>query len=354
MPACWTERPASFAAAAAEPDAAKRALLVLRWFLLSLKSQFYVAGRIDADAGGVKKPLNAFLGELFIGEWSDGGATTRLVVEQVSHHPPVTACYMYDEANGVRAEGYTRVEMTFSGGAIQIRQTGHAILHLDGFDEDYLIPIPGFKVKGFMTGTLYPELEGTHHIVSSAGFTSEITFSGAGLFSRGKKNSFDAKVYRSDDSAKAPVYSAEGQWTDSFTIMAEGRTEPVETCIIDEVPPAKVQLPAAAEQDPFESRAAWGAVLRALQDGHIEDVMREKSKLENAQRSMRKEEDAKGTSWKPQFFVAEEADPRFEALAKTVGEVSIEGNRTQGVWRFDRERWGAAQKPFRGELTPLG
>jgi oxysterol-binding protein-related protein 9/10/11 len=59
-------------------------LLVLKWFLAALKQQQY-AGRDEKD--GVKKPLNAFLGELFLASW-DGGeegvkGTTRLVSEQV-------------------------------------------------------------------------------------------------------------------------------------------------------------------------------------------------------------------------------------------------------------------------------
>lgn len=80
IPICWIERPCVFAAPALEPDPAKRALLVLKWFIGSLKSQFYTGG--DSKLG-VKKPLNAFLGELLIGECTDESATARLVVEQV-------------------------------------------------------------------------------------------------------------------------------------------------------------------------------------------------------------------------------------------------------------------------------
>jgi hypothetical protein len=82
-PASWAEHPAIFVAPAAEPDPQRRALLVLKWFLAALKQQQY-AGRDEKD--GVKKPLNAFLGELFLASW-DGAegvqGTTRLVSEQV-------------------------------------------------------------------------------------------------------------------------------------------------------------------------------------------------------------------------------------------------------------------------------
>jgi oxysterol-binding protein-related protein 9/10/11 len=93
---------------------------VLKWFLAALKQQQY-AGRDEKD--GVKKPLNAFLGELFLAsrEGAEGiKGTTRLVSEQVrylilsqsrsglmltnlpSHHPPVTACYLWNDEHGIR------------------------------------------------------------------------------------------------------------------------------------------------------------------------------------------------------------------------------------------------------------
>jgi hypothetical protein len=59
----------------------------------------------NKDENGKKKrmkPLNPFLGELFIGKWEDEAGTTRLVAEQVSHHPPATACNIWNDEHGVR------------------------------------------------------------------------------------------------------------------------------------------------------------------------------------------------------------------------------------------------------------
>jgi hypothetical protein len=78
--AYWTEHPSIFVAPALEPDPAKRALLVLKWFLSSLKQSY--ASRSD-KLGSEKKPLNPFLGELFLGKWEDEAGTTQLVSEQV-------------------------------------------------------------------------------------------------------------------------------------------------------------------------------------------------------------------------------------------------------------------------------
>lgn len=82
--AYWTEHPSIFVAPASEPDPAKRALLVLKWFLSTLKQQY--SSRSD-KFGSEKKPLNPFLGEVFLGKWEDVAGTTHLVSEQVRWEP---------------------------------------------------------------------------------------------------------------------------------------------------------------------------------------------------------------------------------------------------------------------------
>lgn len=79
--AYWAEHPSLFVAPAHEDDAQKRALSVLKWFLSTLKHQLS-----NKDENGKKrkmKPLNPFLGELFLGKWVDNQGTTELVSEQV-------------------------------------------------------------------------------------------------------------------------------------------------------------------------------------------------------------------------------------------------------------------------------
>ena len=80
FPQYWAENPSIFLAPAFDNGPQERALLVLKWFLSSLKGQQY-AGRSEDE--GVKKPLNAFLGELFLGHWEDEHGVTRMVAEQV-------------------------------------------------------------------------------------------------------------------------------------------------------------------------------------------------------------------------------------------------------------------------------
>ncbi|KAG7008892.1 hypothetical protein G7Y79_00004g014760 [Physcia stellaris] len=213
LPTCWIERPSLFAAPALEPDPARRALLVLKWFVVSLRALLYVG---EGSKLGMKKPLNPFLGEVCVGCCVDEGARVALVVEQVSHHPPVGACYFWDEEHGIQCEGFSKVQMTFNG-SINVKQVGRSVLHIDKYDEYYSIPILDAKVVGFFSGHLYPELAGKYSIVSSSGYISEMEFCGKGFWT-GEKNSVSAKVYHRDTGPELPLYTLSGQWSSKFEI----------------------------------------------------------------------------------------------------------------------------------------
>jgi Oxysterol-binding protein len=109
--AYWSEHPSIFVAPTQEPDPAKRSLLVLKWFLSTLKQQY--SSRND-KLGSEKKPLNPFLGELFLGTWQDDVGETQLISEQVSHHPPVTAYCITNAKHGIQVGLLTPSTTPFS------------------------------------------------------------------------------------------------------------------------------------------------------------------------------------------------------------------------------------------------
>jgi len=314
-----------------------------------LKRQQY-AGRDEKD--GVKKPLNAFLGELFFAEWSDEMGETKLISEQVSHHPPITACYLWNDQHGVRAEGYACQSITFSG-SVNIKQIGHAIVHLDRYNEDYLIPLPHVKVSGLLTGTPYPELTGSYQIVSSTGFVAEVDFSGKRFLGlSGKKNQIHAALYRlDDDKRKSPLYEIEGAWNQEFTIRDMSSKTELETYNTNAQPPTALKVAPMEQQDPWESRRAWAGVIDALNRGNMQATSDAKSKVEEAQRAMRKKEQSNGTSWQPKFFVKANQDDVFQRLAAPTGE-QHQDDAIHGFWRFDNGQAESASRPFHGELVP--
>lgn len=103
-------------------------LYVLENYLTSLQRQLYI-GRPVKD--GTKKPLNPFLGELFLCECRDpeGKANVKVICEQVSHHPPTTAAYMEDAENGVRVSTVDFSQLALLTSPPRLKHTRHNTLH---------------------------------------------------------------------------------------------------------------------------------------------------------------------------------------------------------------------------------
>jgi hypothetical protein len=331
FPTYWAERPELFIAPAKEPDPTRRALLVLKWFLSTLKQQYN--HRPDRKKG---KPLNPFLGELFLGHWNTADGVTRLVAEQVSHHPPVTAFHIWNEKDGVRLQGYNSQKTRFDR-TIRINRAGVAVLHLDHYDEDYLIQLPGLHLEGFIPPPPTPEIDHDKpvYIQSSSGFTVKVDFSGKGWF-RGKKNSFSAVLYPTGRPADA-LYAADGQWSGSFTIN-DLKTNQVLEIFDANLPITPLVVPPLDEQDALESRKAWSKVVAGINAGDMSTVHSEKSKIETRQREMRKEEEAEGRQWQQRYFKQVQQLPHVEELLAKIGG-KLEPDQTGGAWQWDEEKY---------------
>lgn len=340
--AYWAEMPRLLVAPAAEKDPQKRAMLVLKWFLSTLKQQY--ASR-NEKLGSEKKPLNPFLGELFLGKWDDSVGETQLVSEQVSHHPPVTAYSIWNNKHGVRLQGYNAQKASF-GRTINVRQVGHAILHIDEFDEDYLITLPALHIEGLIKGAPYVELNKSSYIVSSSGYTSRIDYSGAGWVS-GTKNTLSAITYpHGKEKSKSDIlYKAEGSWTDKFAIK-DAKGIVVEEYNAKKEPRTELKVASIEDQDPLESRRAWKKVADAIQKGDMNTVSSQKTKIEEHQRALRKKEQAEGRDWERVFFTKVTSLPIFDKLIKEVPSGSLEQDQTGGIWVFSQDKAKNAKPPF--------
>ncbi|KAI6089633.1 Oxysterol-binding protein [Hypoxylon rubiginosum] len=352
IPASWAERHALFLQPAREADPARRALLVLKNFLCSLKRQVYYTaaectGEEDAenegDDGGAKKPLNAFLGELFLGsfegEGEDGSSgETRLICEQVSHHPPVTACCIYNKAYGISSCGYVAQETTFSATAgVKVKQVGHAIIRDEAHRESHLRTLPTMAVKGLLTGKPYPELEGTCYISSSSGYLATIKFGGSGMLGSGTRNSVHAEISNIRGGNRV-LFEVDGQWNGRLTIINSSSGKKLEEFEVDDVPLTTLATKPRDEQSAWESRKAWSNVVQGINTGEMHVVADEKNAIENAQREMRAAEEQASIEWPRLFFHnADTESQEFALLAKAIPDAaarSLDPERTAGVWKF--------------------
>ncbi|KAJ6181793.1 hypothetical protein N7485_000435 [Penicillium canescens] len=331
--AYWAGQPALFVQPAKEADSEKRALQVLKWFLSTLHQQY--CSRSE-KFGSERKPLNPFLGELFIGKWKNGDSDvgdTSLISEQVSHHPPATAFAIRNENHGV--------------------QIGHALYTLtppgSNEKEIYLITLPRLRIKSLLYGTPFVELERKSMIASSSGYIAEIDYSGKGWLSS-KKNSFTASLYEASGGKKKPLYLVDGQWSDSFSISNLRTKEVVDKYVVRDSKTTPLTLAPIEKQDLYESRRAWSNVAAGIRQGDMDAVSRAKWCIESAQRELRRVEKAEGREWERRFFYrVDEKDegPEFQYLSRVLDLSStLDSEKSGGVWRFDAERAAGARPPY--------
>ncbi|KAI1122220.1 Oxysterol-binding protein [Nemania abortiva] len=329
LPASWVSHPDLFLQPAREDSASRRALLVLKNFLCSLKSQLRAAGAPN-------KPLNAFLGELFIGE-TGTGQPTRVITEQASHHPPVTACAAYNRAAGISSIGYVAQETTFGPfSGVRVRQVGHAILRDERHGESHLrTPLPTVCVKGLVTGRARLELEGTCYVVSSSGYLSTVEFLGTGNAVRAEVRCVRKGEEGHGDGKK--VFEVTGQWDGRLTTWECVTGTVVETFHVDEIPARELRVEPVEAQSPWESRRAWAGVYEGIRAGDMSRVRAEKNKIEEAQRQIREAERRANAEWPAVFFRRAKESPEFAILSRAIPDPEareLAPDRTAGVWEF--------------------
>lgn len=301
-----------------EAMAQKRMILVVKWFISTLRSQYCSR---NESMGSEKKALNPFLGEVFVGKWEDSNGESILLSEQVSHHPPMTAYAIINEKTNTTLQGYNGIRATMSATSINIKQYGHAILDFKNLNESYLITLPPLHIEGLITASPFVELEGKSYIQSSNGYYATFDYSGRGYFS-GKKNSFKARIYTDRFSAEfkdKALLTINGQWSGKSYFnrgpeAADSKTP--ETLFYDanaSTPQHLIVKPIEQQHD-LESRKAWAKVAEAIKKADYDLINVEKSKIENQQRELRKKEIASGEKWKARWFTEVDYDNKENTI----------------------------------------
>ena len=211
--------------------------------------------------------------------------------------------------------------------------------------------MPKVHVEGLMTGSLSPELSGSSYIKSSSGYTIKINYTCKGWLS-GKRNSFVANIFH-DQNEKEPLYTADGQWCDSFSIKEVKTQRVAEGLDTDNITRTPLDMAPLEHQHPLESRRAWQHVSAAIDKGDIFTIGFEKSKIENEQREMRKREKGNGTEFPRRYFRRAKDDPVAERLAEGMkGETSMKGDMDghHDLWMWDEAKYQRIQSDLRNGI----
>jgi hypothetical protein len=131
------------------------------------------------------------------------------------------------------------------------------------------------------------------------------------------------------------LYTITGQWTKTFDI-SEGakKSNVIDSYDAEASTTTPLTIAPIEEQDPYESRRAWQKVAAGIAIGDMDITGEEKTKIEEEQRELRRQEKEEGRTWERRYFSLVEDDPVLNELGPLIG-LLPEADKTGGIWRFD-------------------
>ncbi|ORZ30340.1 hypothetical protein BCR44DRAFT_95178 [Catenaria anguillulae PL171] len=362
----WADHPDLFYAIAAHTDPVDRMVAVARWFISTLYGSFHSR----CKTGTEKKPFNPVLGEQFYCWWpaddKEGVPETRMVCEQVSHHPPVGAFAIENDKKNIFLNGHCGQKTKFKTTYIKVEQTGRAVVTVfppDGSVDEYFVTLPEMALRGLLSGQLFVELLGKSSITSASGYQTVFEYVPKGWFT-GEYHSIKGTISKLDlpggpllaeaaatligtdasgeDAGGSPtsttsassassttsskkaskkarkmaeatmqsaisegevLFEVSGKWT---TTCVATRLEDGAEEILFDADEHEMQVPQVKpleHQTDLESRKLWHKVATALNAQDYQQATAIKTTIEDEQRALRKARVERGESWAPKNFV---------------------------------------------------
>ncbi|KAM8755591.1 oxysterol-binding protein-related protein 2-like isoform 1-T3 [Acanthopagrus schlegelii] len=298
------------------------------------------------------KPFNPLLGETYELVREEQGF--RLVSEQVSHHPPVSAFHAESVTGDFVFHGSIYPKLKFWGRAVEAEPKGTITLELLKHGEAYTWSNPFCCVHNIILGKLWIEQYGTVEIVNhSTGDKCVLNFKPCGMFG---KELHKVEGYIQDKSKKkhAVIY---GKWTECMWSVdpqayeahkksekkgdnkkhKNEESEGAENDDADDMPDVQETVsvvPGSTLLWRIDSRPAHSAQMynftnfamslnelepgmeailaptdcrfrpdiRAMENGNMDEASQEKERLEEKQRSARKERARNDEEWSTRWF----------------------------------------------------
>lgn len=240
----------------------------------------------------LKKPFNPLLGETF--EYIDGDL--RLLVEQMSHHPPI--CSFHADSDDFILEGFFSIIIKFGYKGFQITPTGDLKLYLKRPKEQYSITRPLSTLHNYIMGKMYLWHSGELIVKNETTGDTAIMYLKPKSWTSKSDYEAEGKVI---DKFGQTYYSLYGRW-DSFATAIDIKTQKEITLIT-----RKAEVPDYEQQYYFskfsiglnhltksmlmklpQTDTRFRPDQRAYEYGDVTIAAEEKHRLEEAQRHRRK------------------------------------------------------------------
>ncbi|XP_023257366.1 oxysterol-binding protein-related protein 2-like [Seriola lalandi dorsalis] len=324
------------------PDSIERMQAVAAFAVSAVASQWDRTG----------KPFNPLLGETY--ELTREEQGFRLVSEQVSHHPPVSAFHAESLVGDFVFHGSIYPKLKFWGKSVEAEPKGTITLELLKHNEAYTWSNPYCCVHNIILGKLWIEQYGTVEIVNhSTGDKCVLNFKPCGMFG---KELHKVEGYIQDKSKKkhCVIY---GKWTECMWSIdpqayethkksekkgdnkkhKHEEPEGADNDDADDMPEVQETVcvvPGSTLLWRIDSRPAHSATMynftnfamslnelepgmeamlaptdcrfrpdiRAMENGKMDEASREKERLEEKQRAARKERSRNEEEWSTRWF----------------------------------------------------
>eukprot|EP00347_Sterkiella_histriomuscorum_P000861 403374240 len=303
--------------AAVEPNSLMRMALVAT----------YTTTRYSSVIGRMQKPFNSLLGETF----ELVTQKYRYFSEQVCHHPPINAFHCENSFYEVFSQAST--SMRFNGRSVLFAPKDRVYIKLklkDGSQELYSVNLPATSVHNLIIGKIYVDVAGKSQVINhTTQETCDIELKEKGWSG---KNA-NALVGIVKTSSGKPSFRIEGRYTQSLSIvdLSVKDAQPQEVWKITPKPEKSdwmyqyghftLQLnylnDALQEKlPPTDSRLRPDQ--RALENGETELAIKEKHRLEEAQRARRRQMDKDKFHYEPFYFEKK----LIEATGETIFQIN--------------------------------
>ncbi|XP_061361963.1 oxysterol-binding protein-related protein 4C-like [Gastrolobium bilobum] len=245
-------------------------------------------------------PYNPLLGETH--HVSKGNL--NVLLEQVSHHPPVTALHATDEKENIEMIWCQQPVPKFYGTSVEAQVRGKRQLKLLNHGETYemncphllfrILPIPGVdwvgpvNIRCLETG-----------LVAELSFRSSHSFLGLG----GNRKVIKGKII--DSSSLKVLYEVDGHW-DRIVELKDKSNGKVRVIYDAKEVISGLQAPILNDAEcvwPTESAHVWSELSQAIMSKEWEKAREAKQAVEERQRELLRERESKGETWVPKHFM---------------------------------------------------
>ncbi|KAI5074255.1 hypothetical protein GOP47_0010216 [Adiantum capillus-veneris] len=242
-------------------------------------------------------PFNPILGETH--HVSCGNL--NVLLEQVSHHPPISALYATNEPADLRLQWWHSPSPRFCGNRVEVTIQGKRELWMDAHKEVYEMTSPKLVIRFFPT--FGNEWVGKSTIKCNAsGFEADLLFHSRPFFGWGSVCKVSGRII--DSSTQTPLFDLSGFYNQKVTIqdLTTG-----DVSVLFDAEASLTNMKALEVQNrknvhDKESLVVWREVMKGIVERDWEVARQAKHDIEEKQRSLAKERKRQGVPWIPSSF----------------------------------------------------